>query len=106
MASVCPTPHIIAKRIWISSGRVPLDKIYNKEDYLNFLVGQFLIRETNFLKQNILFTIMEIKVMLEEQEEGGFTVHVPSLPGCISEGENVEDALRNIREAIELHSCM
>lgn len=46
---------------------------------------------------------MEIKIVLEEQEEGGFTVYVPSLPGCISEGETVEEALRNIREAIELY---
>ncbi len=46
---------------------------------------------------------MDIKIVLGEQEEGGFTAHVPSLPGCISEGENVDDALRNIKEAIELY---
>jgi len=46
---------------------------------------------------------MEIKIVLEEQEEGGFTVYVPSLPGCISQGENVKEALKNIREAIELY---
>ncbi len=46
---------------------------------------------------------MDIKIVLEEQDEGGFTVYVPSLPGCISQGENVEDALKNIKEAIELY---
>ncbi len=46
---------------------------------------------------------MDIKIVLEEQEEGGFTVFVPSLQGCISQGENVEEALKNIREAIELY---
>ncbi len=46
---------------------------------------------------------MRIKVVLESSEEGGYTVYVPSLPGCISEGETVEEALRNIREAIELY---
>ncbi|MAH07926.1 HicB family protein [Candidatus Pacearchaeota archaeon] len=46
---------------------------------------------------------MELKIMLEEQEEGGFTVHVPSLPGCISEGDTVEESIKNIREAIELY---
>lgn len=46
---------------------------------------------------------MEIKIVLEEQEEGGFTVYVPSLSGCISQGETVEEALKNIREAIELY---
>ena len=45
---------------------------------------------------------MNLKVVLEPSEEGGFTVFVPSLPGCISEGETVDDALGNIREAIEL----
>lgn len=46
---------------------------------------------------------MEIKIVLEEQEEGGYTVYVPSLPGCISEGDSVEEALKNIKEAIELY---
>jgi predicted RNase H-like HicB family nuclease len=46
---------------------------------------------------------MRIKVLLESSDEGGYTVYVPSLPGCISEGETVEDALANVREAIELY---
>ena len=46
---------------------------------------------------------MKLKVILEPSEEGGFTVYVPSLPGCISEGDNEEEALANIKEAIELH---
>ncbi len=46
---------------------------------------------------------MEIKVILEKQEEGGFTVYAPSLPGCISQGETKEEALSNIKEAIALY---
>jgi predicted RNase H-like HicB family nuclease len=46
---------------------------------------------------------LKLKVVLEPSEEGGYTVYVPSLPGCISEGETVEEALANIREAIELY---
>jgi predicted RNase H-like HicB family nuclease len=46
---------------------------------------------------------MKLKVVLEPCEEGGFTVTVPALPGCISEGETEEEALANIREAIELY---
>lgn len=46
---------------------------------------------------------MKIKIVLEEQDEGGYTVYVPSLKGCISQGENVQDALKNIKEAIELY---
>lgn len=46
---------------------------------------------------------MKLKVILEPSEEGGFTAYVPSLPGCISEGESKKEALENIREAIELY---
>jgi len=46
---------------------------------------------------------MKLKVVLESSEEGGFTVYVPSLPGCVSEGESESAALENIREAIELY---
>ena len=46
---------------------------------------------------------MKLKVLLEPSEEGGFTVWVPALPGCISEGETRDEALQNIREAIELY---
>ena len=46
---------------------------------------------------------MKIKVILEPSEEGGFTVYVPSLPGCISEGDNEQEALVNVKEAIELY---
>lgn len=46
---------------------------------------------------------MRLKVVLEPSEEGGFTVFVPTLPGCISEGETVQEAIANIQEAIELY---
>ena len=46
---------------------------------------------------------MKIKIYLEPSDEGGYTAVVPSLPGCISEGDTKEEALRNIREAIELY---
>lgn len=46
---------------------------------------------------------MEIKIVLEPQEEGGYTVFVPSLSGCISQGETIEECLKNIKEAIELY---
>lgn len=46
---------------------------------------------------------MKYKVVLEPQEEGGYTVYVPSLPGCVSQGETTEEAMTNIREAIEVY---
>ena len=46
---------------------------------------------------------MKLTVVLEASEEGGYTVYVPSLPGCVSEGGSKEEAMQNIREAIELY---
>jgi len=46
---------------------------------------------------------MKLRVVLEPSEEGGYTAYVPNLPGCISEGDTKEEALENIREAIDLY---
>ena len=46
---------------------------------------------------------MRLKVVLEPSDEGGFTVYVPALPGCLSEGDTEEEALANIQEAISLY---
>ncbi len=46
---------------------------------------------------------MHIKVILEPSEEGGYTITVPALPGCVSEGSTREEAMKNIHEAIELY---
>lgn len=46
---------------------------------------------------------MKLRVVLEPSKEGGYTVIVPALPGCISEGDSKEEALANIREAIGLY---
>lgn len=43
------------------------------------------------------------QVILIPDEDGGFVVEVPSLPGCYSQGDTEEEALNNIREAIDLH---
>jgi predicted RNase H-like HicB family nuclease len=46
---------------------------------------------------------MKLKIMFEPSDEGGYTVLVPSLPGCISEGDTLEEARTNIMEAIHLY---
>ncbi|WP_214071341.1 type II toxin-antitoxin system HicB family antitoxin [Mucilaginibacter sp. dw_454] len=43
------------------------------------------------------------KVLLKPEPEGGFTVNVPALPGCITYGETLEEAKVNAQEAIELY---
>jgi predicted RNase H-like HicB family nuclease len=42
-------------------------------------------------------------ILIPDLEDGGYTVEVPSLPGCISQGDTLEEALDNIKEAIELY---
>jgi len=46
---------------------------------------------------------MKIKVIVEEGENGYFVAHCPSLKSCWSQGKTEEEALKNIREAIELY---
>ena len=46
---------------------------------------------------------MKLRVLLEPSEDGGYTVTVPALPGCISEGDTRDEALANIAEAVQLY---
>jgi predicted RNase H-like HicB family nuclease len=46
---------------------------------------------------------MKYRVLIEQDEDGVFVAEVPSLPGCISQGETREQAVGNIREAIALY---
>lgn len=45
---------------------------------------------------------VDFKVVLEPDSGGGYVVYCPSLPGCYSQGDSIDQALANIREAIEL----
>lgn len=45
----------------------------------------------------------EFDVIFEPQQEGGYTAYVPDLPGCVSEGETLEEATAMIREAMALY---
>jgi predicted RNase H-like HicB family nuclease len=44
---------------------------------------------------------MKLKVVVHTAEEGGFWAEVPALPGCISQGESLDETLANTREAVE-----
>ena len=46
---------------------------------------------------------MKYRVIIEQDEDGVFVAEVPALPGCISQGETREKALKNIQEAIEVY---
>jgi predicted RNase H-like HicB family nuclease len=42
---------------------------------------------------------MKIKVLIHTAEEGGYWAEVPALPGCVSEGDTLDETMANIREA-------
>lgn len=44
---------------------------------------------------------MTLKALIHTAEEGGYWAEVPALPGCVSQGETIEELRANIREAIE-----
>jgi len=46
---------------------------------------------------------MEYTVIFHQAEEGGYWAEVPALPGCYSQGESIEETVKNTREAIEAH---
>ena len=43
---------------------------------------------------------MKYRVLVEQDEDGFFVAEVPALPGCVSQGDTRQEALKNIREAI------
>ena len=45
---------------------------------------------------------MKLKVLLRPEADGGYSVSVPAMPGCHSQGDTLEEALANIREAADL----
>ena len=47
--------------------------------------------------------VLEYNAIFQREKEGGYSVWVPSLPGCASQGETFEEALKNIQEAIGLY---
>lgn len=46
---------------------------------------------------------MELEIILEQEEDGTYSVHCPALKGCHSQGETRKAALKNIQEAIQLY---
>lgn len=47
--------------------------------------------------------MLTYKIHLNKEPEGGYTVNVPALPGCITYGENIDEAIEMAKEAIELY---
>lgn len=48
--------------------------------------------------------IRNLAVLFEQEKDGGYSVSVPSLPGCYSQGDTFEKATKNIKKAVDLYS--
>lgn len=46
---------------------------------------------------------LNYRILLRKEPEGGYTVIVPSLPGCVTYGDSIEEAIKMAKEAIELY---
>ena len=44
---------------------------------------------------------MKLQIVIREAEEGGYWAEVPAIPGCATQGDNIEELLKNVREAVE-----
>ncbi len=65
---------------------------------------RYVRRTSNGVKKRFTHSVHQYTGVFEPDEKsGGFTVTIPSLPGCISEGETFEEALANIQEAAVLY---
>ncbi len=66
----------------------------------NGLITAFTL---NITLEEVLNMALSYKTRLKPEAEGGYTVNVPALPGCITYGENLQDAIQNASKAIELY---
>ena len=55
------------------------------------------------MKKHILSKAISFSVIYEQAPEGGYVAYVPTLPGCHTQGETIEEAEENIRQAVELY---
>lgn len=58
----------------------------------------------NSMTNRVVFVgVHEFNVVILEDESGGYVAFVPELPGCHSQGDSLDELIKNIREAIELY---
>ena len=53
------------------------------------------------LNDHYQITTMKLQIIVHQAEEGGYWAEVPSLPGCATQGDDFEELLQNLYEAIE-----
>lgn len=55
------------------------------------------------MARNITQKILKYTAIFEPAEEGGYVVYVPSLPGCVTEGDTLEEAMEMVKDAISAY---
>jgi uncharacterized protein (DUF433 family) len=97
---IVPDPNIVDGKPVVKGTRLAVDFII---DLLAHGWGESeILRNYPGLTHEDIVACLEYRVNLEESNVGGYTAYIPSLPGCISEGDTREEAIKNIREAIRL----
>ena len=69
----------------------------------SFFVSHPFFRENDYFCGKFNTMNKNYRINLRREPEGGYTVFVPSLPGCITYGETVDEAIDMAKEAIELY---
>ncbi len=64
------------------------------------MIMYLLLLERLFMKKERVY---EFDVVILEDESGGYIALVPALPGCHTQGDTIDDVMRNVKEAIELY---
>lgn len=55
----------------------------------------------SYIKSVLSITCMQYRILVEQDEDGIFVAECPALPGCVSQGKTREEAIKNIKDAIE-----
>lgn len=74
-----------------------------KEVIATKLLGNSLCYNWNAMMKKKVAEVFQYTAVFEPEETGGYSVSIPALPGCISQGETFEEALVHIKEAAELY---
>lgn len=69
--------------------------------FFNFF--NLISRSRNKIRKYLGMRLLNYRILLRKEPEGGYTVIVPSLPGCVTYGETIETAIEMAKEAIELY---
>jgi predicted RNase H-like HicB family nuclease len=77
---------------------------HSSTDYTKTITLKFIAKLLNFdYYHKIRMKSQTYRILLNPEPEGGYTVIVPSLPGCVTYGETIDEAISMAEEAIELY---